>query len=443
MAKVAKELTQKALVAAVRTAIASGVKKMIAVGGVPGLYVQVRPSRQSWLLRYTAGVTEDGKPWRRDLGLGAWPEVGLAEARESAREARRLLRDGIDPIEHRAAQEPRQRPARGFTFDEAAKRLIAAKAPEWKNPKHREQWRNTLQTYASPIIGVMPVDQIEVRHVEAVLSPIWHTKTETASRVRMRMESVLDWATVAGHRTGDNPARWGGNLEHLLASPNKVKRKASQPALLYTEMFRFLQALRQMTGAARALEFLILTATRSGEVRGATWPEIDLAAALWTIPAERMKADREHVVPLPARAVELLEGIPRMAASHLVFPGHGGTELSDSTLAATIRRMHAADVAAGRQGFMDPKQRDGKGRPRVAVPHGFRSTFRDWAAECTNHPRDVAEMALAHTIGDKTEAAYRRGDMLAKRARMMADWAAYIDTPPATGNVTPIRRKAG
>lgn len=445
MARRAKELTELGLQAAIRKALAdskvqAGGTKRVPVGGVIGLHVQVRATSSAWILRYQAGVNAAGKPWRRDLGLGSYPDVSLAEARDRAREFRRQLRDGIDPVEQRRAQEQR---VRAITFDEATKRVIAAKAPGWKNLKHKAQWEATLATYASPIIGTMPVDAIELRHVERVLSPVWTDKTETASRVRMRIEAVLDWATVAGHREGDNPARWKGNLDQLLPPPSKVKRKAAQPALPYAQMHLFMQALRKRTGAARALEFAILTAARSGEVRGAVWSEIDLDTALWTIPARRMKADKDHVVPLSEPAVALLEALPRMAGTDLVFPSPRGGELSDATLSKIIKLMHAADVKAGGPGFVDPKEQDDNGNPRIAVPHGFRSTFRDWAAEMTAYPGEMAEMALAHAVSDKTEAAYRRGDMRARRARMMADWAAYIDTPPAMGNVTPIRQKAG
>ena len=441
MARRAKELTELGLQAAIRKALADGKvqaggTKRVPVGGVIGLHVQVRATSTAWILRYQAGLNAAGKPWRRDLGLGSYPDVPLAEARDRARDFRRQLRDGIDPVEQRRAQEQR---VRAITFDDAAKRAIAAKAGGWKNIKHKAQWEATLATYASPIIGTMPVDAIELRHVERVLSPIWETKTETASRVRMRIEAVLDWATVAGHREGDNPARWKGNLDQLLPPPNKVKRKAAQPALPYTGMHRFMQALRKRSGSARALELAILTATRSGEVRGAVWSEIDLDAALWTIPARRMKADKDHVVPLSARAVEILQAQPRMAGSDLVFPAPRGGELSDATLAKVIKLMHAADVKAGGPGYVDPKEQDDNGNPRVVVPHGFRSTFRDWAAEMTAYPGDMAEMALAHAVSDKTEAAYRRGDMRAKRAKMMADWASYIDTAPLSGNVTHIR----
>jgi len=247
---------------------------------------------------------------------------------------------------------------------------------------------------------------------------------------------VLDWATVGGHRTGDNPARWKGNLAHRLAKPSKVKKKSNQPALPMGDMPRFMQMLRKRGGAARALEFTILTATRSGETRGALWREIDMKHAIWTVPAERMKADKEHVIPLSPQATALLKTTHRMAGTDLVFPSADGKEFSDAAMAKVIKLMHAADIKDGGKGFLDPKQ------GRVAVPHGFRSTFRDWASECTSYPRDVAEMALAHTIGDKVEAAYRRGDLLAKRTKMMADWASFIETMPRTGNVKQLRQRA-
>lgn len=440
MARRAKELTEKALAAAVAKAVRGDEKKLIAVGGVPGLHLQVRPPGQAWIYRYQAGLTEDGRPWRRDMGLGSYPDVGLAEARERVRELRRAQREGVDPIDQRRAADPRLKPATAMSFDEAAKRLIAAKSPEWKNAKHAHQWRTTLATYASPVLGKMPVDTIDVHHVVAVLAPIWSTKTETAKRVRMRIEAVLDWAKVAKQREGDNPARWAGNLSHLLAKPSKVAKVENQPALPYTDMPRFMAHLRTLDGSARALEFLVLTATRSSEVRGATWDEIDMKAGLWTIPADRMKADREHVVPLSPQALALLDSLPRLHTSPLVFPSARGRELSENTLANRLRLMHEADVAAGGPGYVDPKQRDADGNPRVAVPHGFRSTFRTWAEDCAHYPPNVVEAALAHSLKDKTEAAYNRADLRAKRAKLMADWASFIDTPPATGNVTPIRR---
>ncbi len=387
-----------------------------AVGGVAGLLLKVsNPNARSWVLRVTIG----GK--RREIGLGSFNDVSLAEARTRARKLRSDIADGVDPLAERrkASADLAAASMSVLTFDEAARRLIAAKAPEWKNPKHAAQWAATLETYASPTIGKLPVNEVELRHVVDVLSPIWETTTETARRLRGRIESVLAWATVSGYRTGDNPARWKGNLDHVLAKPNRIRKVKHHAALPVDDLHGFMADLRQREGmGARALEFAILTAARSGEVRGATWSEIDLDGAVWTIPANRMKGGREHRVPLSAPAAALLRAMPRDTGETVFFAPRGG-EMSDMSLSAVMRRMEVD-----------------------AVPHGFRSTFRDWSAERTAYPRDVCEMALAHTIGDKVEAAYRRGDLFAKRTNLMADWAKFIDTAPATGNVTPMRKEA-
>ena len=384
-----------------------------AVGGVAGLHLQVRGASSAWVLRATVG------PRRRDIGLGGYPDVTLSEARDRARAARAQILKGIDPVEARRAG--RIALIAVPTFDWCAAQTIAAKRPEWKNAKHADQWANTLETYASPTFGKLPVDAVQLSHIVGVLTPLWTTKTETATRLRARIEAVLAWATVSGHRTGDNPARWKGNLDALLAKPRKVTKVQHHRALPVDELHGFVVDLRQRDGiSARALEFLILTATRSGEVRGATWAEIDLGARVWTVPADRMKAGREHRVPLSDAAVALLGALPRMAGTDLVFPSPTGRMLSDMSVSAVMRRMEVD-----------------------AVPHGFRSTFRDWASERTNYPRDVAEMALAHAIGNKVEAAYRRGDLFAKRVHMMDAWSHFIDTTPATATVTPIRQLAG
>lgn len=385
-----------------------------AVGGVPGLHLQIRGEARSWVLRAKVGDK------RRDIGLGGVDAVTLSQAREKARTLRAKIAEGIDPVEERKAARAALVPV--LTFKEATRRMIAARSAEWRNEKHKAQWRSTLETYAWPTIGALPVDRITVAHVVDLLEPIWTTKTETASRVRGRIESVLAWATAAQLRTGDNPARWKGNLDQLLAKPTKIRKVKHHAAMPVDAMPAFMTALRDRDGmSARALEFLALTAARSGEVRGARWSEIDLDGALWTVPAERMKAGKEHRVPLSAPAMKLLRALPRMAGTDLVFPAPRGSELSDMALSAVMRRMKVD-----------------------AVPHGLRSTFRDWTAERTNYPRDVAEMALAHTIGDKVEAAYRRGELLTKRTKLMADWARFIGSPAPVDNVTPIRgRKAG
>lgn len=390
-----------------------------AVGGVAGLHLQVVPTGgRTWVLR----VVVAGK--RRDMGLGGFPDVSLAGAREKARAARLQVEQGVDPIEQRreARNVLMATRASAKTFEECVTGLLATREGEWRNAKHRWQWENTLTTHAGPVMGNLKVADIKLAHVLDVLQPIWSAKTETASRLRGRIEAVLDWATARGYRSGENPARWKGHLDQLLARPSKIARAKHYAALPIDEMPAFLVRLRAAEGTgARALEFSVLTAARSGEVRGALWGEIDLEAAVWTVPAERMKMHREHRVPLSPQALKLLRALPRVEHQELVFPAPRGGVLSDMALVAVVRRMGVD-----------------------AVPHGFRSTFRDWAAERTHFPHELAEMALAHAIDSKTEAAYRRGDMLAKRAAMMGAWATFCETPTPkkSAKVTPIGQKA-
>jgi integrase len=395
MPKTAKEMSP----AGVRNLTRPGLH---AVGGVAGLYLQVTEGgAKSWVLRATVGNK------RRDMGLGSYPTVTLGQAREKAREWREAIWQGRDPAaERREAQRAlRASQAASLTFDQAVAAYLKNKRSEFRNPKHIQQWENTLATYASPVIGSLSVDQIELAHVVKVLEPHWQTKTETMSRLRGRIEHVLTYATVRGYRHGDNPARWKGNLDAVLPKPAKVKGGQHFKALPFADMPDFMAALRQRKGtAARALEFTILTAARSGEVRGATWDEFDLDNGLWTVPAERMKAGKEHRVPLTDGAVQLLKSLPRLQETDLVFPSSTGTKLSDMSLTAVLRRMNVD-----------------------ATVHGFRSTFRDWTAERTAYPNEVIEKCLAHAIGDKVEAAYRRGDLLQRRRRLMADWQAFCD----------------
>ncbi len=390
----------------------------VAVGGVPGLLLQITPSgARTWLLRVMVGAR------RREIGLGGYPAVTLAQARERAREARDLIRRGVDPVEERKAARAVLAAAqsRGLTFGEAVDKYLASKLEEFANAKHRKQWRATLDTYAAPVLGKMRVADIRVDDVLRVLQPIWTEKTETATRVRGRVEAVLDWATVAGHRAGDNPARWKGNLDKLLPKPAKVAKGDNQPAVSLADAPAWFAALRHANGvAARALEFAALTAARSGEVRGMRWSEVDLEAGLWTVPAARMKAGREHRVPLTPEAVAILKALPRLDGTDVVFAAPRGGGFSDMALSAVMRRMHEAEVKAGRKGWLDPRS----GRP--AVPHGLRSTFRDWAAERTDYPREMAEMALAHNVGSEVERAYRRGDMVERRRAMMAAWGRFL-----------------
>ena len=384
-----------------------------------GLHLQgTGEAGRSWIFRYWV----DGR--ERQMGLGATHTVSLGEAREAAREARRLRSAGLDPIEERRKVEVEQKleRSRSVTFDDAVDAFIEANKAAWGNEKHVKQWKSTLETYATPRIGKLPVGEVETRHVLAVLEPIWQSKTETASRVRGRIENVLDWATVYGHRAGDNPARWKGHLDKILPAKTKVQKVQHHAALPYPELPQFMKRLAKVEGvAARALEFTILTVARTSEVIGAVWSEIDLVKKVWIIPAERMKADREHRIPLSAPAIAILEamharwlevdarrwrgrGAPEQPAEPTgpVFFGlRAGKGLSNMSLLKVLKSLKRSDLTT----------------------HGFRSTFSDWAAETTNYPGEMIEMALAHKVANKVEAAYRRGDMFAKRHALMNDWA--------------------
>lgn len=380
------------------------------VGGVAGLYLYViNTGARSWVLRTMVGDK------RRHMGLGSFPEVPLARAKEKARAAKEKIAQGIDPIlqRHAAASSLRAQQASEKTFEQAAQAYLQAHGDGWKNPKHRAQWAATLETYAYPHMGKLLVQDIGQEHILNVLEPIWKTKTETASRLRGRIENVLDWATVRKYRSGENPARWKGHLDKLLPAPGKIQKVAHHRALPLAQMPIFMTDLRKREGvAARALEFTILCAARSGETRGAVWSEVDLEKSIWTVPAERMKSGKEHRIPLSVPAIALLKAQPRFVDNDLVFPAPRGGPLSDMSLTAVMRRMEVD-----------------------AVPHGFRSTFRDWAGEQTNYPRDLAEQALAHVLENKVEAAYRRGDALEKRRTMMDDWANFCSTTQAKPEV--------
>lgn len=383
------------------------------VGGVRGLILNVTMyGSRSWVLRYQVA----GK--RRDLGLGSYPSVTLADAREAARVARAKLAQGIDPIEdgRRAKARLAAEIHACMTFGEAAKRYIASHEKGWKNAKHAQQWQRSLDMYATQVLGKVPVRDVSLPMVLKVLEPIWASKTETATRLRGRIESIIDWAIARGYRADSNPARWKGLLDKLLPAPGKVSKTTHFQALPYVQLPAFMEQLLAQEGmGAKALQFVIMTAARSGEVRGAIWEEIDLTARMWTIPAERMKASKAHRVPLSDAAVALLQEMQelsfaagRTTGKVYVFPSPNsrdpelGSPLSDMTLTAVLRRLKL-DV----------------------VPHGFRSTFRDWCAEQTDYPNEVAEMALAHAVSNKVEAAYRRGDLLGKRQQLMQDWADY------------------
>lgn len=371
-----------------------------------GLYLRVGDgAAKSWVFRFR----EAGK--LREMGLGPLHTVSLAEAREKALGCRKQRLDGSDPIAARKAAKiaARLADAGAMTFQQCAEAYIAAHRAGWRNPKHAAQWPATLGAYVYPVLGGLPVQAVDVGLVMKAVEPIWTAKPETASRVRGRIESVLDWATARGYRQGENPARWRGHLENLLPRRSKVARVEHHAALPYGEIGAFMAALRHQEGiAARALEFAILTAARTGEVLGATWAEIDLDARLWTIPPERMKAGREHRVPLSEPAVAILRAMAEARQGEHVFPGaRGGRPLSGMAMAMLLRRMGRGDLTV----------------------HGFRSSFSDWAAEQTNFPAEVREMALAHVVGDKVEAAYRRGDLFAKRRQLAEAWARYCAAP--------------
>jgi integrase len=389
---------------------------MYADGG--GLYLRVTHSgTKNWVFRFML----NGRP--RWMGVGPLHTIGLAEARNRAAASRLQRHDGLDPIERRRAERLQGRldAAKAISFKECAARHIASHRAGWRNSKHAAQWQATLATYAEPVIGGLSVQAIDTPLVLKVLEPIWTTKPETAGRVRGRIESILDWAKVHGYRAGENPARWRGHLDKLLPARSKVRRVEHHAALPYAELPGFLMRLREQKGtAARALEFAILTAARTSEIIGARWNEINLLEKTWTVPAARMKAAKEHRVPLSARALAIVEEMQphRQGEDAFLFPGAKlRRPLSNMVFLMLLRRMGHDDLTA----------------------HGFRSSFRDWAAERTNFPSEVAEMALAHTVTDKTVAAYNRSDLFERRRRLMAEWATFCTAPERKAHVTTLR----
>ena len=384
-----------------------------------GLHLCVKATGgKSWIFRYRYGGKE------REMGLGPLHTVSLAEAREKALAQRKMLLAGVDPLAAKHASEVQRKLAEAsvITFDTAATSYIASHRAGWKNEKHAEQWTNTLTTYASPVFGSLPVADVTTALVLRVLQPIWTTKTETASRVRGRIEKVLDWCKTQGYRTGDNPAAWRGHLENLLSAPQKTKKVEHHPALPWREVGAFMQELRTMPGtAALATEFIILTNCRTSEAINATWAEFDLGEKRWTIPAERMKAAKEHVIPLSEPALAVLQRLKAEAKEgEFVFPGgKKNTPLSNMACLALLKRMGRGDLTV----------------------HGFRSSFRDWAGEATAHPREVIEHAMAHQLKDKAERAYQRGTLWPKRVHLMADWANYCGQVAAS-NVVELKQGA-
>jgi integrase len=386
-----------------------------------GLYLQVTGDgdarvAKSWIYRFTL----HGRA--REMGLGSLSIFGLAEARAKAAECRRLAYAGIDPIEARRTERITAAldAAKSLTFKECTEQYIAAHRAGWRNAKHTAQWRTTVETYAEPVIGALSVQKIDTTLVMKIVEPLWSKKPETAARLRGRIEAVLDWATARAYRQGENPARWRGHLDKLLPARAKVRQVKHHAALPYDELPEFMAALRARENvSARALEFLILTAARTGEVIGARLGEIK--DKIWIVPAGRMKGGIEHRVPLSAPASAIVETMKREQAGAFLFPGHKRDQpLSNMAMLALLERMDRADLTA----------------------HGFRSTFRDWAAERTNYQREVIEMALAHAIDNKVEAAYRRGDLFEKRRALMAQWAKFCARIKRVGDgqVVPMRR---
>tara|TARA_B100000700_G_scaffold325341_1_gene433816 strand:- start:946 stop:2145 length:1200 start_codon:yes stop_codon:yes gene_type:complete len=370
-----------------------------------GLYLKIgKKGGASWIYRFR----RNGK--LRDMGLGSYSDVSLAEARARAGKNRSLIKEGLDPLEAKVEEE--QVDEATPTFTSCAARYIMSHRRSWRNAKHARQWVSTLKAYARPVIGNKPVDEVTTQDVLKILSPIWTSKTETAKRVQGRIENVLDYAAAHNYRDPVNPARWRGHLDKLLAKPSRVKQVSHHPAMPYDDVAAFMAELQGYTSvSSKALQFLILTATRTSEVLRADWLELDLNNQTWTIPADRMKARREHRVPLSRQAVELLAQLPRVKGNSYVFPGaRYGRPLSNM---AMLQLMRGIGYGQG-------------GERGDYVPHGFRSSFRDWTGEVTSYPRDVAEMALAHTIENKVEAAYRRGDLFNKRRAMMQNWADFI-----------------
>jgi len=388
-----------------------------AVGTVAGLLLAVIPSgARSWILR-----TKVGKK-RRSIGLGGYPDVTLAMAWEKARNIKEIVESGFDPVEEKRKRKDalKKDQMKYMSFSEAALQCHKKKALEFTNAKHVDDWISSINRFADPIIGDMPVSEIDLPEILAVLKPIWTEKTETANRLRLRIEQVLNWATVSGYRTGENPARWAGHLSEILPKPNKIKKKTHFKALPWKEIGAFMVELKKRQAmAARALEWIIRTVCRSGEVRGATWDEINIQEKIWIIPAERMKMKKEHRVPLCQDAIKILEDLPRFEGSNYIFPAARGGALSDMSISMLCRRMKVE-----------------------AVPHGFRSTFKDWCADTTSYPDMVSEMALAHGISDEVQAAYRRSDLFEKRRRLMDDWMNYCNTihTEAGDNVVPIKK---
>lgn len=430
MPRVIKEMSDSKLRALTND---GATRKLIAVGGVTGLCIRVSPKGEngdypkSWVLRTST-------PWgRRDYGLGSYPDVPLAKAREKARAKKEQIEAGIDPVaeKRQTNQDAVDQKKREVTFGEAVRRYLPIRFAELRSQRSKKQWESTLLTYAIPVLGNMVVGEIKTEHVLKVLQPIWISKTETADRLRNRIKLILDWAKSSGLREGDNPAAWDGNLKDLLPAPSKVKKVVKQPSLQIEDLPRWITGLRTQDGTAKvALEFALLTAVRSQEVRGANWVEIDWAKKIWEIPAARMKMKKSHRVPLTEHMLALLEQVRTaddLPPDGLIFSAPRGGEMSDNTLRKAMQRLHEKDQKDGGPGFIDKYSR------RPAVPHGLRASFRTWIAEETKFPSTLAEAALAHNVGDDTERSYNRGDLLERRREMMDVWCRFVNDQHVKG----------
>ena len=411
----------------------SKVKKPGYYGDGGGLWLQVSISgSKSWIFRFTINRNQ------REMGLGALHTVSLSDARIKSRDLRLILQEGVDPIFQReeAKQAAALASARMMTFDQCAKEYIEIHRSGWKNTKHAGQWESTIATYASPVFGSFPVSEVDTPLVVKVLSPIWKDKTETAKRLRGRIEKILAWATTSKFRQGENPARWRGHFENLLPEPSKIQIKKHYASLPWKEIPGFMNALSEQKGtAARALELLIFTATRTSETLEMTWDELNLEDGVWVIPAERMKEKVEHEIPLSRQAIYLLCEIPRI--SKFVFTSSKYNKcLSDMSLTAVLKRMHNKSIKDGGKGWIDPKQDN-----RRITSHGFRSSFRMWGAESTSHSftREVIEFALSHQLPNKVESAYQRGTVFEKRIPLMQAWSDYCSNSQVSATVSPIR----
>lgn len=377
------------------------------------LYLQIKGGR-SWLHRYMF----KGKP--RDSGLGSADTMTLAQARAARDDEQAMIRKGVDPVAARRAEREQGLAdrVRAITFGDCAAGYIRAHEASWKSAVHRQQWRNTLETYVHPIIGRLPVRDIDTALAMRVLEPVWSRIPESASRIRGRCECIIDWAKAREYRSGENPFRWRGHLDKLLPTKTKVRKVEHHAAMSYSDVPDFMERLRERQAiAARALEVLIHVAGRTGEVLGVRWEEINFTTKVWTVPPSRMKSGKEHRVPLSSAAMAVIERMAAIRSSDFIFPGLRGP-LSNMALLTLLGRMGYDDLTA----------------------HGFRSSFRDWAAELTSYPSEVVEMALAHVVGNKVEAAYRRGDLFEKRRRLMDAWADYLAHPIATAEVVSLRR---